>query len=102
MKKFKIKTGDQVVIIAGDHKGFDGKVLSIDKVKGRVVVEGVNMVKKHKKPSANNPQGGIQEMEAPLAISNVSLIEKGKPVKVAYQVKDNKKVRVSRKTGEII
>jgi len=71
MKKFKIKSGDTVKVIAGDHKGSEGKVLQIIKEKDRVLVEGVNLVSKHTKPSAQNPQGGIVKKEASLHISNV-------------------------------
>jgi large subunit ribosomal protein L24 len=104
MKKFKIKTGDQVVVLTGKDKGKEGKVLKIYKDKDRVVVEKVNMVKKHVKPSAENPQGGIEEKEAPIHISNVALVDKktGKPTRVGYQVKDGKKVRISKKSGEVI
>jgi len=76
MTKFKIKTGDTVQVITGDNKGTEGKVLKIFKDKNKAVVEGVNMVKKHTKPSAKNPQGGIIEKEAPIHISNLSLLTK--------------------------
>ena len=72
MTKLKIKTGDTVKVIAGDHKGSEGKVLTVFKNKNKAIVEGVNMVKKHTKPSAKNPQGGIVEKEAPIHISNLS------------------------------
>ncbi len=75
MKKFKIKTGDTVKVIAGDHRGSEGKVLQIIKDKDRVLVEGVNLVSKHTKPSAQSPQGGIVKKEASLHISNVMLVE---------------------------
>lgn len=100
--KLKIKSGDTVTVIAGDHKGSEGKVLTVDREKNKAIVEGINVVKKHEKPSAQNPQGGIVEKEAPIHISNLSLMEKGEPVRVGYAVKDGKKVRVSKKTGEII
>ena len=77
MKKFKIKSGDTVKVIAGDHKGSEGKVLQILADKDRVLVEGVNLVSKHTKPSAQNPQGGIVKKEASLHISNVLLLEDG-------------------------
>ncbi len=104
MKKFKIKTGDEVVILAGKDKGEKGKVLKIIKSKDRVIVEGVNMIKKHVKPSAENPQGGIEEREAPIHISNVALVDPktGKPTRVGYEMKDGKKVRVSKKSKEVI
>lgn len=100
--KLKIKSGDTVTVIAGDHKGSEGKVLSVDREKNKAIVEGINVVKKHEKPSAQNPQGGIVEKEAPIHVSNLSLIENGEPVRVGYAEKDGKKVRVSKKTGEII
>ncbi len=104
MKKFKIKTGDQVIVIAGKDKGATGKVIKIVKDKDRVVVEGVNMIKKHIKPSTENPQGGIVEQEASLHISNVALIDpkSKKATRVRYEIKDGKKVRVSKKSGEVI
>ena len=100
--KLKIKTGDTVTVIAGDHKGSEGKVMSVDREKNKAIVEGVNVVKKHEKPSAQNPQGGIVEKEAPIHISNLSLLENGEAVRVGYAIKDGKKVRVSKKTGEIV
>lgn len=102
MMKLKIKSGDTVTVIAGDHKGSEGKVMSVDREKNKAIVEGVNVVKKHEKPSAQNPQGGVVEKEAPIHVSNLSLMEKGEAVRVGFEVKDGKKVRVSKKTGEII
>lgn len=90
------------MVTAGDHKGAEGKVMSVDRQKNKAIVEGLNMVKKHEKPSAQNPQGGIVEKEAPIHISNLSLIEKGEPVRVGYEIRDGKKVRVSKKSGELI
>ncbi|QNM84234.1 50S ribosomal protein L24 [Polaribacter pectinis] len=98
MKKFKIKSGDTVKVIAGDHKGSEGKVLQIIKDKDRVLVEGVNLVSKHTKPSAQNPQGGIVKKEASLHISNVLLVEDGVAVRVGYKVDGDTKTRVSKKT----
>jgi large subunit ribosomal protein L24 len=98
MKKFKIKSGDTVKVIAGDHKGSEGKVLQIIKDKDRVLVEGVNLVSKHTKPSAQSPQGGIVKKEASLHISNVMLVEDGIAVRVGYQVDGDTKTRVSKKT----
>jgi len=98
MKKFKIKTGDAVKVIAGDHKGSEGKVLQIIKDKDRVLVEGVNLVSKHTKPSAQSPQGGIVKKEASLHISNVMLVEDGVAVRVGYQVDGDTKTRISKKT----
>ena len=104
MKKFKIKTGDEVVVLAGKDKGQKGKVLKIIKSKDRVIVEGVNVVKKHVKPSTENPQGGIEEKEAAIHVSNVALVDPktGKPTRVGYEIKDGKKVRVSKKSKEVI
>ncbi|MBU86754.1 MAG: 50S ribosomal protein L24 [Flavobacteriaceae bacterium] len=76
MRKFKIKVGDFVKVIAGSNKGSDGKIVSVIKKKEKVIIEGLNMVKKHIKPNSKNPQGGIEEKEAPIHISNVSLLEK--------------------------
>ena len=100
MKKFKIKSGDTVKVIAGDHKGSEGKVLQIIKEKDRVLVEGVNLVSKHTKPSAQNPQGGIVKKEASLHISNVMLVEDGVAVRVGYNVDGETKTRVSKKTNK--
>ncbi len=98
MKKFKLKSGDTVKVIAGDHKGSEGKVLQIIKDKDRVLVEGVNLVSKHTKPSAQNPQGGIVKKEASLHISNVMLVEDGVAVRVGYNVDGDTKKRISKKT----
>lgn len=98
MKKFKLKSGDTVKVIAGDHKGSEGKVLQIIKDKDRVLVEGVNLVSKHTKPSAQNPQGGIVKKEASLHISNVMLVEDGVAVRIGYKVDGDTKTRVSKKT----
>ena len=98
----KIKTGDTVKVIAGKDKDKEGKVLSVDKKAGRVVVEGVNMVTKHAKPSASNQQGGIINKEAPIDASNVMYVQNGKATRIGYKVEDGKKVRVAKKTGEVI
>lgn len=104
MKKLKIKTGDTVRIMAGDHKGAEGKVLRVDIEKNKAVVEGANMVSKHEKPSAKNPQGGIVKKEAPIHISNLSLIDpkSGSATRVGYEVRNGKKVRYSKKSNEVI
>ena len=103
MTKLKIKTGDTVRITAGDHKGTEGKVMRVDAEKNKAIVEGANMVSKHEKPSAQNPQGGIVKKEAPIHISNLALVDaKGDTTRVGYEVRDGKKVRVSKKSGEII
>ena len=98
----KIKTGDTVKVIAGKDKDKEGKVLSVDKKTGRVVVEGVNMVTKHAKPSASNQQGGIINKEAPIDASNVMYVQNGKATRIGYKVEDGKKVRVAKETGEVI
>jgi len=102
MKKFKIKSGDTVTVIAGDHKGSEGKILQVLKDKNRVLIEGVNMVSKHTKPSAQSPQGGIVKKEASINISNVALVENGKAIKVGYRMEDSKKVRFSKKSNKAI
>ena len=103
MTKLKIKSGDTVKVVAGDHKGSEGKVLTVLIEKSKAIVEGVNMVKKHTKPSAQNPQGGIIEKEAPIHISNLSLLtSKGETTRVGYRVEGDKKVRYSKKSNEVI
>lgn len=103
MTKLKIKTGDTVKVIAGDHKGSEGKVVKVFIEKNKAIVEGINMVKKHEKPSAANPQGGIKEKEAPLQISNLSLLDKdGKTTRVGYRMEDGKKVRFAKSNNEIL
>jgi len=102
MSKLKIKTGDTVKVIAGDDKGQEGKVVKILRDKNKAIVEGVNMVSKHTKPSAQNPQGGISKFEAAIHISNVMLVEKGETTKVGYRTEGDKKVRFSKKSKEII
>lgn len=102
--KLRIKTGDTVRVIAGDHKGTEGKVLEVDREKNKAIVEGANVVSKHEKPSAKNPQGGIVKKEAPIHISNLSLIDSksGETTRVGYEVRDGKKVRYSKKSNEVI
>lgn len=106
MTKVKIKRGDQVLITTGKNKGSKGEVLEVIRKEGkdpRVVVAGANIVKKHVKPSASNPQGGIVEKEASIHISNVALIDKnGKATKVGTKVEGDKKVRVAKSTGETL
>lgn len=103
MKKFKIKSGDTVQVITGEFKGQEGKVLKVLRDTDKVIVESVNTIKKHLKPNAQNPQGGIIEKEAPIHISNVALVGKdGNPTRVKYEIQDGKKVRVSTKTNEVI
>lgn len=102
--KLKIKTGDTVRVITGDHKGSEGKVLKVDSDKNKAIVEGVNTVSKHEKPSAKNPQGGIVKKEAPIHISNLSLIDpkSGDTTRVGYEERDGKKVRFAKKSKEVI
>ena len=96
----KIKKDDLVKVIAGRDKDKTGKVLHVKD--GKVLVEGCNMVTKHTKPGAANPQGGIVRQEASMDISNVMLMVDGKPTRVGFEIKDGKKVRVARTTGKVI
>ena len=105
MSKLHIKKNDTVVVLAGEDKGKTGKVLKVLVEKNRALVEGVNMVSKSTKPSAKNPQGGIVKQEAPIHISNLSLVDpkSGKPTRVGIKVaEDGKKVRIAKKSGEEI
>ena len=102
MSTSKIKKGDTVKVIAGKSKDKEGKVLSVDLKNGKVVVEGANMITKHTKPSAANPNGGIIQQEAPMDISNVMYVHKGKATRVGFKVEDGKKVRIAKSTGEVI
>ncbi|HCC3013308.1 TPA: 50S ribosomal protein L24 [Listeria monocytogenes] len=99
-----VKKGDKVKVITGKDKGKSGKVLAAFPKKDRVLIEGINMVKKHTKPSNIIPQGGILNVEAPIHVSNVMLIDPktGEPTRVGYEVKGDKKVRVAKKSGEVI
>ena len=98
----KIKTGDTVRVIAGRDKDKEGKVLSVDPKKNRLIVEGVNMVSKHTKPSAQNQNGGIVSKEAPIDISNVMYLHKGQPTRVGFRMDGDKKVRYAKTSGETI
>ena len=102
MSTMKIKKGDLVKVIAGADKDKEGKVLAVNKENGTVLVEGVNMRTKHAKPSASNPEGGIIHQEGPIDASNVMLIHNGKAVRVGFKMDGDKKVRVAKKTGEVI
>ncbi len=105
MTKLHIKKGDNVIVIAGDHKGEQGKVLIVDAEKQRAIVEGVNLVSKHTRPNAENPKGGILKQEAGVHISNLKIVEKsGKPTRIGRKLdeKTGKSVRYSKKTGEVI
>ena len=98
----KIKKGDTVKVIAGKDKDKEGKVLSVDQKKNRVLVEGVNMVKKHEKPSGRNQQGGIITREAPIDLSNVMYLHKGKPTRIGFKFEDGRKVRIAKSTGDVL
>ena len=101
--RIKIKKGDKVRVISGSNKGSEGEIISIKKDTNKAIVEGVNIVKKHNKPSAQKPQGGISEIEAPIHISNLSLITPdGKTTRVGCRYDDGAKVRYSKKTDEVI
>lgn len=104
MIKLKIKSGDNVRVIAGDHKGAEGKVVSVDREKNKAIVEGVNMVSKHTKPSAKSPQGGIVKKEAPIQISNIALVDPKtkETTKVGYRMDGDKKVRFSKKSNQVL
>jgi len=105
MGKLKIKKGDNVKVLAGTSKGEVGRIVRVIPKMNRVVVEGVNMIKKHQKPSATNPQGGIAEMEAPIHISNVALVDpsSNEVTRVGRKVDDNGNiVRYAKKSGEVL
>ena len=99
---FKIKKGDTVKVIAGKDKDQAGKVLSVNPKKGAVLVEGVNMITKHTKPSMANQQGGIVNKEAWIDASNVMVMHEGKATRVGFKVEDGKKVRFAKTTGKVI
>ena len=102
MSAMKIKKGDLVKVIAGKDKDKEGKVLSVDKKNGKVVVEGVNMVTKHAKPSVANQNGGIIQKEAALDASNVMYVHNGKATRIGFKMENDKKVRFAKSTGEVI
>ncbi|MFZ4522626.1 MAG: 50S ribosomal protein L24 [Bacteroidales bacterium] len=104
-KKLNIRKGDTVMVIAGDSRGQQGKVLRVDTDKYKAIVEGVNMVSKHTKPNTKSPQGGIVKMEAPVHLSNLKVIDNsGKPTRIGRRLdpKTEKLVRYSKKSGEVI
>lgn len=101
-KKLHIKKGDNVVVIAGEFKGKEGKIISVDRDKNRAKVEGLNIIKKHSKPSAKHPQGGIIEEEAGIHISNLMLVVGGKATRIGRKKDGDKTVRYSKKTQEVI
>lgn len=103
-EKFKVRKGDTVAVTSGREKGKTGEILRVDRGRRRVVVQGVNMVKRHTRPSPTTP-GGILEKEAPLDVSNVALLdpEDGKPTRVGFRrLEDGRKVRYSKRSGEVI
>ena len=102
MASLKIKKGDTVKVITGKDKDKEGKVLSVNVSKKTIIVEGVNIVTKHQKPSARNQAGGIINMEAPIDISNVMYLHKGKPTRVGFRMEGDKKVRFAKATNETI
>jgi len=97
-----VKQGDKVKVLTGKDRGKEGTVLQVFPKKDRVLVEGVNMIYKHAKPSQDNPQGGILNQEAPIHVSNVMVIDpkSGEPTRIGYEVRDGKKVRIAKKSGE--
>ena len=98
----KIKRNDMVKVIAGKDIDKEGKVLSVDAKNHKVVVEGINMITKHEKPSMSNQQGGIVNKEAPIDISNVMYLHKGKATRIGYKMDGDKKVRYAKSTGDVI
>ena len=102
MSTMKIKKGDMVKVIAGKDKDKEGKVIAVDKKDGRVLVEGVNMLTKHTKPSMANQNGGIVHQEGYIDASNVMLLHNGKATRVGFKIDGDKKVRFAKATGEVI
>ena len=100
----KIKKGDRVIVLAGKDKGRQGQVIKVMPKEDRLVVAGVNMVKRHTRPTQADPQGGIKNKEAALHISNVAYVDpkSGEPTRVGFRIEDGKKVRVAKKSGEVI
>ncbi|MDP3300249.1 50S ribosomal protein L24 [Phenylobacterium sp.] len=99
----KIKKGDRVVVLAGRDKGRTGTVLRVAPKEERLVVEGLNIVQRHTRPTQADPQGGIKNKEAPLHVSNVAIVDsKGKPTRVGFREESGKKVRFAKTTGEVI
>ena len=102
MASMKIKTGDMVKVIAGKDKDKEGKVVAVNKKENTVLVEGINMITKHTKPSMANQQGGIVHQEGPIDASNVMLIHEGKATRVGFKMDGDKKVRIAKSTGKVI
>jgi large subunit ribosomal protein L24 len=99
----KIKKGDVVKVMSGNYRGKTGKVLKVIPNRNRAIVEGINFVKRHSRPTQTNPQGGIIEREASIHLSNLMLIVNNTPTRVGYtKLEDGKKVRIARKTGETV
>lgn len=102
MSTFKIKKGDTVKVIAGKDKDKEGKIVSVDRKNNKVVVEGINKITKHEKPSVANQNGGIVQKEAPIDASNVMYVHKGKATRIGFKIEKGKKVRFAKSTGDII
>ena len=102
MSAMKIKKGDTVKVIAGKDKDKEGKVLAVNAKSNTVIVEGINMITKHSKPSVANQNGGIVHQESPIDASNVMYIHKGQTTRIGYKMDGDKKVRIAKKTGEVI
>ena len=102
MATSKIKKGDTVKVIAGRDKDKEGKVISVNRKTNKLLVEGINMITKHAKPSMANQQGGIVHQEGPIDASNVMYLHKGKPTRVGFKMDGDKKVRFAKSTGDII
>ena len=102
MATSKIKKGDTVKVIAGKDKDKEGKVISVNHKTNKLLVEGINMITKHAKPSMANQQGGIVHQEGPIDASNVIYLHKGKPTRIGFKMDGDKKVRFAKSTGDII
>uniref|UniRef100_UPI0040577B27 50S ribosomal protein L24 n=1 Tax=Agathobacter sp. TaxID=2021311 RepID=UPI0040577B27 len=102
MASMKIKKGDMVKVIAGRDKDKEGKVIAVNRKNNTLLVEGVNMITKHTKPSMANQQGGIIHQEGPIHVSNVMYLHKGTPTRVGFKMDGDKKVRFAKATGEVI
>lgn len=102
MSMMKIKKGDMVKVIAGKDKDKEGKVIAVNRKKNKLLIEGINMVTKHAKPSMSNQQGGIIHQEAPIDASNVMYLHKGQPTRIGFKFEGDKKVRFAKSTGDVI
>ena len=102
MTMMKIKKGDMVKVIAGKDKDKEGKVIAVDRKKNKLLIEGINMVTKHAKPSMTNQQGGIIHQEAMIDASNVMYLHKGQPTRIGFKFEGDKKVRFAKSTGDVI